>query len=132
VRVLASTRILSGPYCSLLLHDLGADVIKVEKTGSGDDTRQWGPPFLDEVRSISTYFAALNRGKRSLALNFRSPAARDLLDALIPRVAGFSEDPAQFYLRPGDVVEAEIKGIGVLRNLVISWQEAYGTPSPAA
>lgn len=86
VRILDFTRILSGPYCSLLLLDLGADVIKVEKTGSGDDTRHWGPPFLDEARGISTYFAALNRGKRSLALNFRAPAAQELLDALIPRV----------------------------------------------
>src|SRR5437588_2262174 len=85
-RVLDFTRILSGPYCSLLLHDLGADVIKVEKVGSGDDTRQWGPPFLDEFHGISTYFASLNRGKRSIALSFRSPEARQLLDALIPEV----------------------------------------------
>jgi crotonobetainyl-CoA:carnitine CoA-transferase CaiB-like acyl-CoA transferase len=86
VRVLDFTRILSGPYCSLLLRDMGADVIKVEKTGSGDDTRHWGPPFLDEARGISTYFAALNRGKRSFALDFRSPSAREILHALIPKV----------------------------------------------
>lgn len=47
-------------------------------------------------------------------------------------VAGFSEDPAQYYLRPGDLVEAEIQGIGVLRNPVISWQEAHSAPAPAA
>src|SRR5438309_4485050 len=86
VRVLDFTRILSGPYCSLLLRDLGADVIKVEKAGSGDDTRHWGPPFLDAANGISTYFAALNRGKRSLALDFRSPAAGEIPNGLIPPV----------------------------------------------
>ena len=65
-RVLDLTRILSGPYASMLLADLGAEVIKVERPGSGDDTRSWGPPFW---RGMSTYFAAVNRGKRSLALD---------------------------------------------------------------
>lgn len=86
LRVLDFTRILSGPYCSLLLHDLGAEVIKVEKVGTGDDTRRWGPPFLDEHHGISTYFASLNRGKRSLAVDLRSGEVRQLLHALIPHV----------------------------------------------
>src|SRR5437588_13030478 len=81
VRVLDFTRILSGPYCSLLLRDLGADVIKVEKTGSGDDTRQWGPPFLEVGHGTSTYFAPLTGGNRSFALNCRSPFARGVRDA---------------------------------------------------
>ena len=52
---------LSGPYCTLLLSDLGADVIKVERIEGGDETRAWGPPFLDGTGEIATYFAALNR-----------------------------------------------------------------------
>jgi crotonobetainyl-CoA:carnitine CoA-transferase CaiB-like acyl-CoA transferase len=86
VRVLDFTRILSGPYCTLLLSDLGADVIKVERKPHGDDTRLWGPPFLDEERGISTYFAALNRGKRSISLNLRTPGGRQLLEKLISKV----------------------------------------------
>jgi crotonobetainyl-CoA:carnitine CoA-transferase CaiB-like acyl-CoA transferase len=79
VRVIDFTRILSGPYCSLLLADMGAEVIKVERSDRGDDTRAWGPPFLDDAGKLSTYFAALNRGKKSVALDFRGPSTRELL-----------------------------------------------------
>lgn len=86
VRILDLTRILSGPYCTLLLAELGADVIKVERSDRGDDTRSWGPPFLDDDSRLSTYFAAFNRGKRSFAMDFRAPGARDLLLELSSRV----------------------------------------------
>jgi crotonobetainyl-CoA:carnitine CoA-transferase CaiB-like acyl-CoA transferase len=79
IRVLDFTRILSGPYCSLLLADMGAEVIKVERSDRGDDTRAWGPPFLDEDGTVSTYFAALNRGKKSIAVDFRASSTRELL-----------------------------------------------------
>ena len=65
-RVLDLTRVLSGPYATMLLADLGAEVVKVERPGVGDDTRSWGPPFW---RGMSTYFAAVNRGKRSVAID---------------------------------------------------------------
>lgn len=96
VRVLDFTRVLSGPYCSLLLADLGADVIKVERPGLGDDTRQWGPPFLDEDKKISTYFASLNRGKRSIELDLATEQGCQLLDRLVPKVAVVIEN-----FRPG-------------------------------
>lgn len=87
VRVLDFTRILSGPYCSLLLSDLGADVIKVERPGVGDDTRHWGPPFLEgRDDEVSTYFASLNRGKRSIELDLRTDEGRETLDLLVPKV----------------------------------------------
>lgn len=86
VRILDFTRILSGPYCSLLLSDLGADVIKVERSPTGDDTRAWGPPFLNEADGISTYFAALNRGKRSISLDLTTTEDQALIDQLIPKV----------------------------------------------
>ena len=64
-RVVDLTRALAGPYCTLLLGDMGADVIKIELPGSGDETRQWGPPF---VNGESSYFMSVNRNKRSVTL----------------------------------------------------------------
>ena len=69
------TRALSGPFCTLMLGDYGADVIKIEIPGSGDDTRHWGPPFIGEE---SAYFLSINRNKRSLTLNFKEPQAREI------------------------------------------------------
>ena len=65
VRVLDAARVLAGPFCGQLLADLGADVVKLERPGSGDDTRGWGPPYLGE---LSAYFLSCNRSKRSLTL----------------------------------------------------------------
>ena len=65
------SRVLAGPYASMLLADLGATVIKVERPGAGDDTRAWGPPFASDGQS--TYFHAVNRNKRSLALDIGAP-----------------------------------------------------------
>ena len=75
VRVLDLTRALAGPYCTLMLGDYGADVIKIEIPGRGDDTRQWGPPF---IRGESAYFLSINRNKRSLTLNLKEPVGRDI------------------------------------------------------
>ena len=69
------SRVLAGPLCTQTLSDLGADVIKVERIEGGDDTRQWGPPFVDEG---STYFLGLNRGKRSITLDLQSEADNKL------------------------------------------------------
>lgn len=80
VTVIDFTRILSGPYATMLLADLGADVIKVERPGDGDDTRGWGPPFW---RGTSTYFAAVNRGKRSVAVDLRTPEGQDVVREMI-------------------------------------------------
>src|SRR5579859_1526079 len=82
VRVLDFSRVLAGPYCTMVLADLGAEVIKVERPGGGDETRGWGPPF---VGGEAGYFLAVNRGKRSLALDLAHEAARPVLHALIAR-----------------------------------------------
>jgi crotonobetainyl-CoA:carnitine CoA-transferase CaiB-like acyl-CoA transferase len=76
------TRVLSGPYCTMLLADMGARVIKIERPGSGDDTRAWGPPF---VGGESSYFMSINRNKESVAIDFKHPDGRRLLDALIAK-----------------------------------------------
>jgi crotonobetainyl-CoA:carnitine CoA-transferase CaiB-like acyl-CoA transferase len=80
--VLDLTRVLSGPYCTMQLADMGARVIKIERPGRGDDTRAWGPPF---VAGESSYFVSINRNKESVALDFKHPDGRALLDALIAR-----------------------------------------------
>jgi crotonobetainyl-CoA:carnitine CoA-transferase CaiB-like acyl-CoA transferase len=73
------SRVLAGPYAAMLLGDLGADVIKVERPGSGDDTRAWGPPWRD---GVSTYYLALNRNKRSVVLDLAEPGDRALARTL--------------------------------------------------
>ena len=75
IRVLDLTRALAGPFCTLMLGDYGADVIKIEIPGSGDDTRTWGPPFIGEE---SAYFLSINRNKRSLTLNFKNDKAKQI------------------------------------------------------
>src|SRR5687768_14043280 len=80
VRVIDLSRILAGPYCTQALADAGADVVKIEDPGKGDDTRRWGPPF---VEGESAYFLAVNRGKRSLTLDLRPPEGRDILWRLL-------------------------------------------------
>src|SRR5437867_4714616 len=78
VRVLDLTRVLAGPFCAMMLGDMGAEVIKVEEPGKGDDTRSW-PPF---VEGESTYFMSVNRNKKSVTLNLKAPEGRRLLEAL--------------------------------------------------
>jgi formyl-CoA transferase/CoA:oxalate CoA-transferase len=80
IAVLDLTRVLSGPYCTMLLADMGARVIKVEQPGKGDDTRHWGPPFLE---GESAYFLSINRNKESLTLDFKKPDGRAILDRLL-------------------------------------------------
>ena len=79
VRVLDLTRVVAGPYCSMFLGDLGAEVVKVEQPGAGDDTRGWGPPFAG---GESAYFLCINRNKKSLTLDLKSDRAVELLREL--------------------------------------------------
>jgi crotonobetainyl-CoA:carnitine CoA-transferase CaiB-like acyl-CoA transferase len=80
VRVVELSEALAGPYCAMLLGDFGADIIKIERPGVGDQSRGWGPPF---VGSESTYFLAANRNKRSVALNYDHPQGSEALRKLI-------------------------------------------------
>src|SRR5215211_6047654 len=82
VRVLDLTRALAGPYCSLMLGDMGAEVVKVELPGSGDETRGWGPPFIE---GESSYFLSINRNKKSLTLDMKRPEGREVLRRLLQR-----------------------------------------------
>ena len=80
IRVVELTEALAGPYCAMLLGDFGADVIKVERPGSGDQTRRWGPPF---VGTESAYFLAANRNKRSITLNYDDSRDAEILQRLL-------------------------------------------------
>jgi crotonobetainyl-CoA:carnitine CoA-transferase CaiB-like acyl-CoA transferase len=88
VRVLELARILAGPWCGQTLADLGADVIKVERPGAGDDTRGWGPPFMEDRdggRLSSSYNLSCNRGKRSIAVDFETPDGQRIVRKLAQR-----------------------------------------------
>jgi len=87
------TRVLSGPYCTMLLADMGARVIKIEQPGRGDETRAWGPPF---VAGESAYFLSINRNKESVTLDFKQPGGRQALDRLLDRADVLVEN-----FRPG-------------------------------
>ncbi len=102
VTVLDFTRVLSGPYCTMILADLGARVIKVEHPVRGDDTRHWGPPFIGEE---SAYFLSINRNKESLTLDFKRDEGRRILDALLPRVDVMVEN-----FRPGTLTGVGLDG----------------------
>ena len=89
VRVLDLTRVLAGPWCTQLLADLGADVIKVERPGTGDDTRAWGPPYLKDPQGADTseaaYYLAANRGKRSITVDLAHPDGQRVVRRLAER-----------------------------------------------
>ena len=106
IRVVDLTRILAGPYCTMMLGDMGAEVIKIEHPEGGDDTRGWGPPFLN---GVSTYFISINRNKKSFTLNLKDERGKELLRDLI---------------RKGDVVVENFRP-GTLDKLGFSWEEIH-------
>ena len=93
IRVLDVTRVVSGPYCTMMLGDMGADVIKVEEPVQGDDSRGFGPPF---VGGEAAYYLSINRNKRSLALDLKSKAAERIIRPLVEKADIFVEN-----FRPG-------------------------------
>jgi crotonobetainyl-CoA:carnitine CoA-transferase CaiB-like acyl-CoA transferase len=121
VRVVDLSRVLAGPYATMTLADLGADVVKIEHPAGGDETRTWGPPFAG---GESAYFLSVNRGKRSVALDLKDPEARDLAlelcaraDVVIEnfrpgRAARLGIDYQSVRSRRLDVVYCTISGFG--------------------
>jgi crotonobetainyl-CoA:carnitine CoA-transferase CaiB-like acyl-CoA transferase len=126
VRVLDLTRVLAGPFCSMMLGDMGAEVIKVEEPGRGDDTRSW-PPFAG---GEATYFMAVNRGKQSLTLNLKAPEGRRIVKRLVAKSDVLIEN-----FRPGTM---ERLGLGyaalarVNRRLVYCAISGFGESGPEA
>lgn len=125
IRVLDLSRVLAGPWCTQLLADLGAEVIKIERPGSGDDTRHWGPPWHElDGEKVAAYFLSANRGKRSAAIDFATPDGAELVRKLALRadvvvenfkVGGLSKfglDPASLQELNPRLVIASITGFG--------------------
>jgi crotonobetainyl-CoA:carnitine CoA-transferase CaiB-like acyl-CoA transferase len=125
--VLDLTRVLSGPFATMTLADLGADVVKVEQPGTGDDTRQWGPPFQGEE---AAYFLSVNRNKRSLAVDLKSPEGLELVRELARRADVVVEN-----FRPGTAARL---GLGYEElaaenpGLVYASISGYGQTGPDA
>jgi crotonobetainyl-CoA:carnitine CoA-transferase CaiB-like acyl-CoA transferase len=96
IRVLDLSRVLAGPWCTQTLADLGADVIKIERPGSGDDTRGWGPPFLKDAKGQPTqeaaYYLGTNRNKRSITCDIALPKGQALIKALVSKCDVFIEN----------------------------------------
>jgi CoA:oxalate CoA-transferase len=126
LRVLDLSRVLAGPYCTMLLADLGAEVVKVERPGTGDETRTWGPPF---VAGESAYHLAVNRGKRSVALDLR----RELARAAVLRLAARADVLVENFRSGG----ADALGVGweqvrqVSPRLVYCSITSFGAREPA-
>ena len=123
--VLDLTRVLSGPYCTMVLGDLGARIIKVEQPGKGDDTRHWGPPF---VGAESAYFLSINRNKESVTLDYKPAAGRAVLEKLIEKADVLVEN-----FRPGTLERAGFGWDAVHRRfprLVYASISGYGQTGP--
>lgn len=125
IKVLDLSRVLAGPWCTQLLADLGADVLKIERPGVGDDTRHWGPPWLGEGdQRVAAYFLSCNRGKRSAAIDFAKPEGAELVrklaadaDILIENfkvgaLARFGLDAAALRSANPRMIYASITGFG--------------------
>jgi crotonobetainyl-CoA:carnitine CoA-transferase CaiB-like acyl-CoA transferase len=122
IRVADLTTSVAGPYCTMLLGDMGADVLKIERPGTGDDARAWGPPFCD---GESLWFLAVNRNKRSMTLNYTTPQGRAALAAMIkacdvvvvnqpPRVLQkLAIDAASCHALRSDLIYVAITGFGL-------------------
>jgi formyl-CoA transferase len=127
IRVLDLTRVLAGPYCTMFLGDLGAEVVKIEQPGVGDDTRGWGPPFAD---GESAYFLCINRNKKSLTVDLKSPEGISLVRQLAERADVLIEN-----FRPGTM---EHFGLGYDRlhsanpKLIYASLSGFGADGPMA
>ena len=121
IRVIDLTRILAGPICTMNLGDMGAEIIKIERPGKGDDTRDWGPPF---VEGQAAYFLCANRSKKSVTLDLKNEQGKDILRQLIAKSDvvvdnfktgtmekwGFTEE--WFKVQAPHVVQCQITGYG--------------------
>jgi crotonobetainyl-CoA:carnitine CoA-transferase CaiB-like acyl-CoA transferase len=128
IRVLDLSRVLAGPVCTQILGDLGADVIKIEKPGAGDDTRKWGPPYLKDKNGNDTaesaYYLSANRNKRSAAIDIATPEGQELIHRLLERsdilienfrtggLKKYGLDFASVHERHPHIIYASITGFG--------------------
>ncbi len=127
IRVLDLTRVLAGPYCTMLLRELGAEVIKIERPGAGDDARHF-TPFLDEGHTQSAYFMSINGGKESVTLDLKHDRGRDILRGLLKEADVLVEN-----FRPGTLAklgfgEEELKALNP--RLIYASASGFGHSGP--
>jgi formyl-CoA transferase len=125
VRVLDLSRVLAGPYCTMFLGDLGAEVVKLEQPGLGDDTRGWGPPF---VGGESAYFLCVNRNKKSLTVDLKQTAGKELLRRLAQNADVLIEN-----FRPGTMERLDLGESGLRKanpRLIYASLSAFGADGP--
>jgi glutaryl-CoA transferase len=128
IRIVELTEAMAGPYCAMLLGDFGADVIKVERPGVGDQSRAWGPPFVGKE---SAYFLAVNRNKRSIALDYDDPRDSESLQKLISRADVFlSNQPSMASLRKRGIDPETL--CGKYPRLIHCSISGYGFTGPKA
>ena len=128
ITVVDLTQAMAGPYATMMLGDMGAEVIKIERPGKGDQSRGWGPPF---VEGESTYFLSINRNKKSLSLNIGSEAGRKILHDLIKRADIFIHNiPKQASRERAQVDEATLRAMNP--RLIYCSVSGYGSDGPYA
>ncbi|RPI23438.1 MAG: CoA transferase [Actinobacteria bacterium] len=132
VRVLDLSRILAGPFATMVLADLGADVVKVERPGTGDETRRWGPPFTTDPagETVAAYFLACNRNKRSVAADLSSTAGRRLVQGLATEA-----DVAVVNFRPASTLRLGLDPDTLQRlnpRLIVASITGFGADNPYA
>ena len=132
--ILDLSRVLAGPWCTQLFADLGATVIKIERPGSGDDTRAWGPPFLRDAEGRDTseaaYYLSCNRGKQSVAIDFTRPEGQRLVRALAQKADAFVEN-----FKVGGLAKYELDYASLARanpRLVYASITGFGQDGPYA
>ncbi len=139
LRVLDLSRVLAGPACTQILGDMGADIIKVERPGAGDDTRKWGPPFLKDADGNDTgesaYYLSCNRNKRSIAIDITTPEGQDLVHRLLEKsdilienfktggLKKYGLDYDSIHARHPHIIYASITGFG--QNGPLSTEPGY-------
>jgi crotonobetainyl-CoA:carnitine CoA-transferase CaiB-like acyl-CoA transferase len=128
IRVLEMTEALAGPYCAMMLGDLGAEVIKIERPGVGDQSRRWGPPFVD---GESAYYLSVNRNKRSIELDIKDAADLTVLHRLIERADVFiSNNPRMESLRRAELDPETMRELNP--RLVYAAISGFGHTGPKA
>ena len=128
IRVIDQTQALAGPYCSMILGDLGAEVIKLERPGVGDQSRSWGPPFLGKE---SAYYLAVNRNKRGMTLNVASAAGQEILHKLTDSADIFLTNlPTQAHFKKYNLDYETLSGRN--KGLIYGAISGYGHTGPKA
>ena len=127
IRVLDLSRVLAGPYCTMMLGDLGAEIIKVERPGSGDDTRAWGPPWAG---TESAYYLSVNRNKRSITLDIKTPEAQEIIRELAAKSDIVVENFKQGTLEKLGLGYEDLSAINP--RLIWATISGYGTEGPYA